>query len=49
VDFTTKPVFEVTPALSTGLPVLSAGWEYRTFRLGADAKGFLRVVVGVAP
>jgi hypothetical protein len=49
VDFTTTPVFEVTPALSTGLPVLSAGWEYRTFRLGADAKGFLRVVVGVAP
>jgi autotransporter-associated beta strand protein len=49
VDFTTTPVFEVTPALSTGMPALSPGWEYRTFRLGADAKGFLRVGVSAVP
>lgn len=49
VDFTTTPVFEVTPALSTGMPALSPGWEYRTFRLGAGSKGFLRVAVSAAP
>ena len=49
VDFTTTPVFEVTPALSADMPVLSPGWEYRTFRLGAGSKGFLRVPVSAAP
>ena len=48
-DFTTTPVFEVTPALSAGMPVLSPGWEYRTFRLGTSSKGFFRVAVSAAP
>ncbi|MGI8601368.1 MAG: autotransporter-associated beta strand repeat-containing protein [Verrucomicrobiales bacterium] len=49
VDFTTTPVFEVTPAISAGMPALSPGWEYRTFRLAADSQGFLRLAVIAAP
>lgn len=49
VDFSTTPVFEVTPALSAAMPALSPGWDYRTFRLDAGTKGFLRVVVSAAP
>ncbi|HEV3409731.1 MAG TPA: hypothetical protein VG095_05530 [Chthoniobacterales bacterium] len=49
LDFTTTPVFEVTPALSAGMPALSPGSEYRTFRLGAGSKGFLRFAVSPAP
>ena len=40
-------VEEVIPALGGGLPALSVGWEYRSFRLAADTRtrprGFLRV------
>jgi autotransporter-associated beta strand protein len=49
LDFTTTPVFEVIPALSAAMPTLSPGWEYRTFRLGTDSKGFFRVTVSAAP
>ena len=49
LDFASTPVIEVTPALSEGLPPLSPGWEYRSFRLGTDSKGFLRVSVTPAP
>ena len=49
LDFATTPVFEVTPPLSAGMPALSAGWEYRTFRLGTESKGYLRVAVSAAP
>jgi autotransporter-associated beta strand protein len=48
-----QTVSEVTPALSSGLPALSAGWSYRTFRLEGEVggatprgpKGFLRAAV----
>jgi len=45
----TQDVAEVTPALSSGLPALSPGYEYRTFRivgpLQRDTRQFLRVSV----
>jgi len=45
----TESVVEVTPAEAIGLPALSAGWEYRTFRIvqpfsGPD-HGFLRASI----
>jgi autotransporter-associated beta strand protein len=49
VEFTTRPVIEVIPALSAAMPALNSGWEYRTFRLDAGTPGFLRVGVNVAP
>ncbi|MCP5532038.1 MAG: autotransporter-associated beta strand repeat-containing protein [Akkermansiaceae bacterium] len=49
VDWTSAVVSEVSPALSSGLPALDAGWEYRTFRMagavGSDPSDFLRAVV----
>ncbi|WP_338289937.1 autotransporter-associated beta strand repeat-containing protein [Luteolibacter sp. LG18] len=49
VDFTTTNVTEVTPALISGMPGLTSGWEYRTFRLPgtvtANPKGFLRAAI----
>lgn len=49
----TGGVAEVTPALSAGLPALSSGWEYRSFRLSttvsAAPKGFLRAEVTELP
>jgi fibronectin-binding autotransporter adhesin len=49
-DFTTLDVTEVTPALSGGLPALSTGWTYRSFRLpgspgSPNLRAFLRVDV----
>jgi autotransporter-associated beta strand protein len=42
-------ITEVTPALDGGLPALSTGWTYRTFRapgkVGTDPKAFLRAKV----
>ena len=48
-----QAVFEVVPAASSGLPVLDAGWTYRSFRLNGNIggatprgpRGFLRAVV----
>lgn len=44
---------EVTPALTSGMPALSAGWEYRTFRfhqsVDASVRAFLQVKVIEAP
>ena len=41
------PVAETTPAAAGGLPGLSSGWEYRSFRLTRDVatspRGFLRL------
>lgn len=49
VDFTTTAVTEVTPAVSTGMPVLPDGWTYRTFRApgtpAATPREFLRVKI----
>lgn len=46
-------VEEVTPALAVGLPALSAGYEYRTFRLAEttaeQARGFLTIEVVEEP
>ena len=52
-----QEVIEVTPASAGGMPVLDAGWSYRSFRLGGaiggatprGPKGFLRVVTEPAP
>jgi hypothetical protein len=49
-DFTTPTITEVTPALITGMPPLSSGWSYRSFRLPGNPAnggntGFLRVNV----
>lgn len=48
-----QSVFEVAPALSSGLPALDSGWSYRTFRLDGNVggatprgpKGFLRAAI----
>ncbi len=48
-NWTTTPVTEVTPAQTAGLPALNPGWEYRTFRLGSQARGFLRAAIEAAP
>ncbi|MEM7390924.1 MAG: right-handed parallel beta-helix repeat-containing protein, partial [Verrucomicrobiota bacterium] len=48
-----QAVMEVVPAESGGMPGLSGGWEYRTFRLTSDAadipKGFIGVRVDKSP
>ncbi|MCX6880761.1 MAG: autotransporter-associated beta strand repeat-containing protein [Verrucomicrobia bacterium] len=54
IDHTTMNVTEVSPALNAGLPALSAGWTYRTFRTPgtvteSDASDFLRAGVAAAP
>jgi autotransporter-associated beta strand protein len=54
VDFTSTDVFEVSPALADGLPALSPGWTYRTFRrpspVGAsNPSGFIRSAVVESP
>ncbi|MEK7952468.1 beta strand repeat-containing protein [Luteolibacter soli] len=53
-DFTLLNVTEVTPALSSGMPGLSTGWSYRSFRLpgtpgSPNPKAFLRADVSDAP
>jgi autotransporter-associated beta strand protein len=50
LDFTSMNVSEISPALSTGLPGLTTGWSYRTFRSPGtvdepDASDFLRAGV----
>jgi hypothetical protein len=46
-------ISEVTPALDAGLPVLSTGWTYRTFRapgtIPTVPQAFLRVKISEAP
>jgi hypothetical protein len=46
-------ISEVTPALGAGLPVLSTGWTYRTFRAPGTVptvpQAFLRVKISEAP
>ena len=46
-------VNEVTPTLSAGLPSLSSGWSYRTFRASGTvptvSKTFLRAKVSETP
>lgn len=48
-DFVTTNVTEVIPALTSGMPNLTTGWEYRTFRLpgttSSNPRGFLRAVI----
>ncbi len=43
---------EISPALSGGLPELSPGWEYRSFRLVAgvapEPRAFMRTGIGQA-
>lgn len=45
-----EDIVEVVPALDSGLPVLSSGWSYRTFRLSRTTlefpTGFIRMAVG---
>ena len=45
------PVTEISPALDAGLPPLSPGWEYHSFRLDTPVplapRGFLRAGVGL--
>jgi len=52
-DFVSANVTEVTPALSSGMPTLDSGWEYRTFRLPGtvttNPRGFLRAFVTDTP
>ena len=53
-DWTSVNVSEVTPAYTSGLPSLSSGWSYRTFRtpgpIGSpNVRSFLRSGVSVAP
>jgi autotransporter-associated beta strand protein len=47
--WSTMVISEVTPAASAGLPALSTGWTYRTFRspdpVSADNRDYLRVKV----
>jgi autotransporter-associated beta strand protein len=47
-DFTSMNLVEVTPALGAGLPSLTAGWSYRTFRTpdptGSLARQFIRAL-----
>ena len=53
-DFTTMDISEVTPALTAGLPTLSTGWTYRSFRTPGsptepDPRDFIRAVVEEVP
>ena len=53
-DFTSLDVTEVSPALDAGMPGLSTGWSYRSFRLPGSpgsphTKAFLRADVSEAP
>ncbi|MFM2242658.1 MAG: hypothetical protein RLZ97_1513, partial [Verrucomicrobiota bacterium] len=53
-DWTTMNVSEVTPALAGGLPALSSGWSYRTFRTpgpvgSPNLRSFLRAGVSEEP
>ncbi len=48
-NWTTTPVTEVTPAQTAGMPALNPGWQYRTFRLSSQARGFLRAAIEAAP
>lgn len=46
-----QSILEVTPAFDAGLPFLSSGWTYRSFRLAGavpvrGATGFLRCTIG---
>ena len=49
----TEDLIEVTPADSTGLPPLSPGWEYRSFRTSAaissPGNAFLRIGIAEVP
>lgn len=49
----TEAAVEVTPALTVGMPALSTGWEYRTFRfsqsIDTSVRSFMRVEVIEAP
>ena len=49
----TESLIEVTPADSTGLPSLSSGWEYRTFRFiqetSLNSNSYLRVQLTPVP
>ena len=46
-------ISEVQPALQSGLPALSEGWSYRTFRhpnpIDSGTRGFLRTTIELAP
>lgn len=49
-DFTSMEITEVTPALTAGLPALSTGWTYRSFRTPGspaepDPRDFIRAGV----
>lgn len=53
-DFTTLNVTEVSPALSSGMPALSPGWSYRSFRApgnpgNPNKAAFLRLNVADSP
>ncbi len=53
-DFTTMNVTEVAPALSSGMPALSTGWGYRSFRVpgnpgNPNPKAFLRLNAADSP
>ena len=53
-DWATMNVSEVTPAYAGGLPALSSGWSYRTFRTpgpvgSPNVRSFLRAGVLAAP
>jgi hypothetical protein len=47
-DFASMNLVQVTPALGAGLPALTAGWSYRTFRTpdptGSLARQFIRAL-----
>jgi autotransporter-associated beta strand protein len=51
VDFTTMNISEVTPALDSGLPALSTGWTYRSFRAPGPlgTREFIRAAVVESP
>ncbi|MBN8458066.1 MAG: autotransporter-associated beta strand repeat-containing protein [Verrucomicrobia bacterium] len=53
-DFTGMDISEVTPALTAGLPTLSTGWTYRSFRTPGqpsepDPRDFIRAAVEEVP
>ena len=53
-DWVAMNVSEVTPAYAGGLPALSSGWSYRTFRTpgpvgSPNVRSFLRAGVSAAP
>lgn len=51
VDFTTMNISEVSPALDSGLPALSTGWSYRSFRAPGPLgpREFIRAAVVESP